>query len=47
MVFYCEKKLYMKIDARDGREWDGLLRARTRNFAAHSLIFGEIKESPF
>ena len=28
-------------DARDGREWDALLRARARNPAAHSNVFGE------
>ena len=36
MAFYYEKKIYTNIDARDGREWDALLRARTRNPAAHS-----------
>jgi len=28
----------MKIDARDGREWDALLRASARNPAAHSNV---------
>ena len=27
MVLYYEQNSYMKIDARDGREWDALLRA--------------------
>jgi len=39
MVFYHEKKLYTTIDARDGREWDALLRASARNPAAHSNVF--------
>jgi len=43
------KHCHTKIVARDGREWDALLRARTRNPAAHSKVFGEIKcqESPY
>ena len=30
------------IDARDGREWDALLRARARNPATHSNVFGAL-----
>jgi len=39
MVFYHEQKSYMKINARDGREWDALLRASARNPAAYSNVF--------
>ena len=30
MVFYYEQNVYTNIDARDGREWDALLRASAR-----------------
>ena len=48
-VYFIEKNAYTKVDARDGREWDALLRARTRNSSAHSRVFGEVKckESPY
>ena len=39
MVFYYEKQSYTEIDARDGRDWDALLRASARNPAAHSNVF--------
>ena len=43
MVVCYEQNWYVKIDARDGREWDALLRASARNPAAHSDVFGEFK----
>ena len=43
MVFYYAQNLYMKIDARDGREWDALLRASARNPATHSNVFASFR----
>ena len=42
MVYSIEKNTHTKVEARDGREWDALLRARTRNSSAHSKVFGEV-----
>ena len=37
--------MFKEIDARDGREWDALLRACTRNPAAHKNKFRNQKTS--
>ena len=38
MVYFNETQSKNNIDARDGREWDAMLRARTRNPAARTKI---------
>jgi len=40
MGFYNQHMTNIQIDARDGRAWDALMYACTRNLAAHSIDFG-------
>ena len=40
MVYFIENNTHMNDDARDGREWDALLRARTQLIRALKSIWG-------